>query len=88
MEDYKVQYGQKGRIITTDWLDEKTARKMFDSLMSETVLITKWAELSVWSDEEDNMVVVKSFDRREMELLGSVMLMPLSKDDIYERCKQ
>lgn len=75
MEDYKVYYKQKGIEKTTDWLSKKSAEQKFKRLQNEKELITEWAELSVWSDEEDNLIVIKSFDRRKVEIFGHTLLL-------------
>ena len=74
MEDYKVRYKQNGTEKVTDWLDKATAERKFKKLSNEKVLITEWAELTMYDDDTENMVVLKSFDRRTVEILGHTLI--------------
>lgn len=74
MEDYKVRYKQDGVEKVTDWLTEAAAKRKYKQLKNEKVLITEWAELSMWDGSVENMVVVESFVRKSIELFGKTLL--------------
>lgn len=74
MEDYKVRYKQKGIEKVTDWLDKATAERKFKKLSSEKELVTEWAELLIYDDATKNMVVLKSFNRRAVEIFGHTLI--------------
>ena len=74
MEDYKVRYKQNGIENVTDWLNKATAERKFKKLSNEKELVTEWAELLMYDDTTENMVVLKSFDRRAVEILGRTLI--------------
>lgn len=74
MEDYKVRYKQNGIEKVTDWLDKATAERKFKKLSNEKELVTEWAELTMYDDATENVVVLKSFDRKEIEILGHTLI--------------
>ena len=74
MEDYKVRYKQNGTEKVTDWTDKATAERKFKMLSNEKELVTEWAELTMYDDTTENMVVLKSFDRRTVEVLGHTLI--------------
>lgn len=74
MEDYKVRYKQKGIEKVTDWLDKATAERKFKKLSNEKELVTEWAELLIYDDATENMVVLKSFNRRAVEIFGHTLI--------------
>ena len=74
MEDYKVRYKQKGIEKVTDWLDKATAERKFKKLSNEKKLVTEWAELLIYDDATENMVVLKSFNRRAVEIFGHTLI--------------
>ena len=74
MEDYKVRYKQNGTEKVTDWLSKKSAEQKFKRLQNEKLLTTEWAELLMYDDAVDNFVVLKSFDRRAIEIFGHTLI--------------
>ena len=74
MEDYKVRYKQNGVEKVTDWLDKATAERKFKKLSNEKELVTEWAELTMYDNTTENMVVLKSFNRRAVEVLGRTLI--------------
>ena len=74
MEDYKVRYKQNGIEKITDWLDKATAERKFKKLLNEKELVTEWAELLIYDDVTENMIVLKSFDRRAVEIFGHTLI--------------
>lgn len=74
MEDYKVRYKQNGIEKVTDWLDKSTAERKFKKLSNEKELITEWAELIMYDDTTENMVVLKSFNRRAVNVFGHTLI--------------
>ena len=74
MEDYKVRYKQNGTEKVTDWLDKATAERKFKKLSNEKELVTEWAELTMYDDATENMIVLKSFDRKALEIFGHTLI--------------
>jgi hypothetical protein len=74
MEDYKVRYKKNGIEKVTDWLDKATAERKFKKLSNEKELVTEWAELLMYDDTTENMVVLKSFDRKAVEIFGHTLI--------------
>lgn len=75
MEDYKVRYKQNGTEKVTDWLSKKSAEQKFKKLQNEKELVTEWAELLMYDDATENMIVLKSFDRRAVEIFGHTLIL-------------
>lgn len=75
MEDYKVRYKQNGIEKVTDWLSKKSAEQKFKRLQNEKELITEWAELLMYDDTTENMLVLKSFNRRAVEIFGHTLIL-------------
>lgn len=74
MEDYKVRYQQKGVEKVTDWLDKTSAERKYKKLFNEKELITEWAELTMYDDTIEGMVVLESFERNTVEILGHTLI--------------
>lgn len=74
MEDYKVRYKQNGIEKVTDWLGKAMAERKFKKLSNEKELVTEWAELLMYDDATENMIVLKSFDRRAVEIFGHTLI--------------
>lgn len=74
MEDYKVRYKQNGIEKVTDWLSKPSAERKFKKLSNEKELITEWAELIMYDETTENMVVSKSFDRIAVEVFGHTLI--------------
>lgn len=74
MEDYKVRYKQNGVEKVTDWLSKSSAERKFEKLQNERELVTEWAELTMYDEDTENMVVLKSFDRKTVDVLGHTLI--------------
>lgn len=74
MEDYKVRYKQNGVEKVTDWLSKSSAERKFNKLQNERKLVTEWAELTMYDEDTENMIVLKSFDRKTVDVLGHTLI--------------
>lgn len=76
-EEWKVRYCKKDIVKVTDWMTEQSARRYFNRLKNEKVLVTEWAELiyaSLDEDAKDEEQVVDNFERRKIEIAGQTLL--------------
>lgn len=77
MEDYKVAYENKKGYHVTDWTTKQKALRKFNSLKNEKEINTIYAELiysSIDDNTEDEVVVIDSFERKVVSILGSKII--------------
>lgn len=78
-EEWKVRYSKGGQTNVTEWTTEEKARKYYNSLQNEKVLVTEWAELiysSLDDDAEDEEIVVSNFSRDKVDIMGKSLILP------------
>ncbi len=78
-EEWKVRYSKDGQTDVIEWTTEEKARKYYNSLQNEKVLVTEWAEL-IYSplddDAEDEEIVVSDFSRNKVDIMGKSLILP------------
>lgn len=77
MAEYKVIWETLKGVNVSDWMTKPEAEKKFDKLKNEKVLKTVWAELIFSSLDEnatDEELVVDSFTRKVVEIMGKKMI--------------
>ena len=74
MDEWKIRYEDDKGFHVTDYMDEASARKFFNKKKDEKILKTLWCELCFSEEENDEIIVKDSFERKTTVVMGQKIL--------------